>query len=157
MKKTQLIRRLRQHEALQRRCGPGTEAYRAAAARLRSSSHRNGSNDDNDTRGACRYLVLVPYRGLGNRILAVASAFLYAVLADDHNKEILFYGSTMQKSICGTVVTRCRPSGRVGEELVRVCNELGISEVSYDRNGFARGDKMMAFEVPVSQHGFLPR
>ncbi|AQL09389.1 hypothetical protein ZEAMMB73_Zm00001d048321 [Zea mays] len=38
---------------------------------------------------------------------------------------------------------------RLGEELVRVCNELGISEISYDRNGFARGDKKMtAFEVP---------
>jgi ribosomal protein L18 len=115
---------------------------------------------------------------------------LYAVLADDHNKKILFYGSTLQKSICGdppcgTVVSRrrhllhlefglysdgnleiefaspARPAQeaarKVGEELVRVCNELGISEVSYDRNGFARGDKMMAFEVPVSQHGFLPR
>jgi hypothetical protein len=47
---------------------------------------------------------------------------------------------------------------RVGEELVRACEELGISEISsYDRNGFARGEKMMAFEVPVSQHGFLPR
>ena len=36
--------------------------------------------------------------------------------------------------------------------------ELDISEVScYDRNGFARGEKMMAFEDPVAQHGFLPR
>lgn len=38
---------------------------------------------------------------------------LYAVLADDHNKKILFYGSTLQKSICGdppcgTVVSRRR-------------------------------------------------
>ena len=108
---------------------------------------------------------------------------LYAVLADDHNKKVLFYGSTLQKSICGdppcsTVVSRrlllrldfaFRWAGvfellprqeaarRVGEELVRACEELGISEISYDRNGFARGEKMMAFEVPVSQHGFLPR
>jgi ribosomal protein L18 len=109
---------------------------------------------------------------------------LYAVLADDHNKKILFYGSTLQKSICGdppcsTVVSRrllprlkfafrwaCvfelslprqEAARRVGEELVRACEELGISEISYDRNSFARGEKMMAFEVPVSQHGFLPR
>ena len=66
-----LIKRLRQHEALQRRCGPGTEAYRATAAQLRSW-RRNGTKD-----GVCRYLVLVSYRGLGNRILAAASAFLY--------------------------------------------------------------------------------
>ncbi|XP_062233877.1 galactoside 2-alpha-L-fucosyltransferase-like [Phragmites australis] len=73
-----LIKRLREQEALQRRCGPGTEAYRAATARLRSR-HRIGAND---TMGGCKYLVLVPYRGLGNRILAVASAFLYAMLTD---------------------------------------------------------------------------
>ncbi|KAJ1258566.1 hypothetical protein BS78_10G085400 [Paspalum vaginatum] len=76
-----LIRRLRQHEALQRRCGPGTKAYRAAAARL-SSWRRNGTKDADAAPGACKYLVLVPYRGLGNRILAVASAFLYTVLTD---------------------------------------------------------------------------
>ena len=73
---THLLKRLRKQEALQRRCGPGTEAYRAAAARLRSRG------DANDTAGGCKYLVLVPYRGLGNRMLAVASAFLYAMLTD---------------------------------------------------------------------------
>ncbi|KAG2610858.1 hypothetical protein PVAP13_4KG224200 [Panicum virgatum] len=72
-----LVKRLREHEALQRRCGPGTEAYRAAAARLGSSWHGDGDGSDG---AACRYLVLVPYRGLGNNILAMASAFLYAVL-----------------------------------------------------------------------------
>ncbi|CAL5046731.1 unnamed protein product [Urochloa decumbens] len=77
-----LIKRLREHEALQRRCGPGTEAYRSAAARLRSGHRNNGSDGDDNAPGACKYLVLVPYRGLGNNILAVASAFLYALLTD---------------------------------------------------------------------------
>ncbi|OEL15489.1 hypothetical protein BAE44_0023491, partial [Dichanthelium oligosanthes] len=80
-----LIKRLREHETLQRRCGPGTKAYRAAAARLRSW-RRNGTDGDDAApgagAGACKYLVLVPYRGLGNNILAMASAFLYAVLTD---------------------------------------------------------------------------
>lgn len=26
---------------------------------------------------------------------------LYAMLVDDHNRKILFYGSTLQKAICG--------------------------------------------------------
>ncbi|CAD6343840.1 unnamed protein product [Miscanthus lutarioriparius] len=85
-----LIERLRQHEALQRRCGPGTEAYRAAAARLRSW-RRNGTKD-----GVCRYLIMVPYRGLGNRVLAVASAFLYAVLTD---RVLLLNGNTSMGEI----------------------------------------------------------
>uniref|UniRef100_A0A0D9VQ05 Uncharacterized protein n=1 Tax=Leersia perrieri TaxID=77586 RepID=A0A0D9VQ05_9ORYZ len=84
---------------------------------------------------------------------------LYAMLVDDHNKKILFYGSTLQKDICGDPpCSAVEAAGRVGEELIKACNELNITEISfYDRNGFARGEKMMAFEVPVSQFGFLPR
>ncbi|KQK23435.1 uncharacterized protein LOC100842105 [Brachypodium distachyon] len=84
---------------------------------------------------------------------------LYAMLVDDHGKRILFYGSTLQEAICGD--PRCstvEAARRVGEELVKACKELDVSEIScYDRNGFARGEKMMAFEGPVAQHGFLPR
>ncbi|KAF7107504.1 hypothetical protein CFC21_108121 [Triticum aestivum] len=71
-----LIDRLRQQEALQRRCGPGTDAYRRASDRLKSGVK------DVDTIDGCSYLVLLSYRGLGNRILAAASAFLYAMLTD---------------------------------------------------------------------------
>ncbi|KAK1313481.1 hypothetical protein QJS10_CPA06g00492 [Acorus calamus] len=47
---------------------------------------------------------------------------------------------------------------RVGEELVKTCVELNINEIStYDQNGFARGERMEAFEVEISQHGFLLR
>ena len=47
---------------------------------------------------------------------------------------------------------------RVGEELVKTCNDLGIDEIaSYDRNGFSRGAKMEAFEIALSGHGFLFR
>uniref|UniRef100_A0ACD5TV16 Uncharacterized protein n=1 Tax=Avena sativa TaxID=4498 RepID=A0ACD5TV16_AVESA len=84
---------------------------------------------------------------------------LYAMLVDDHGKRILFYASTLQDAICGDPpCSTVEASRRVGEELVKACKELDISEVScYDRNGFARGDRMMAFEDPVAQHGFLPR
>ncbi|XP_006649467.1 50S ribosomal protein L18 [Oryza brachyantha] len=84
---------------------------------------------------------------------------LYAMLVDDHNREILFYCSTLQKAICGdSPCSAVEAAGRVGEEVIRACKELDISEISsYDRNGFARGERMMAFEVPVSQYGFLPR
>lgn len=46
---------------------------------------------------------------------------------------------------------------RVGEELVKVCVDCDINEISsYDRNGFARGQRMEAFEIAISHHGFLP-
>ncbi|KAL5211059.1 hypothetical protein ABZP36_006682 [Zizania latifolia] len=52
---------------------------------------------------------------------------LYAMLVDDHNKRILFYGSTLQKAICGdppcgAVVRRARifPS----EQALLICNLL---------------------------------
>lgn len=82
---------------------------------------------------------------------------LYATLVDDQNKKCLFYGSTLQKTIrgdppCSTI----EASERVGEKLVQTCVDLNINEISsYDRNGFARGERMQAFEIAISQHGFL--
>ncbi|KQK19032.1 galactoside 2-alpha-L-fucosyltransferase isoform X2 [Brachypodium distachyon] len=67
-----LATKLRRHEALQRRCGPGTAAYNNAVEQLRSGENIGSSE--------CKYLVSISYRGLGNRLLAAASAFLYAVL-----------------------------------------------------------------------------
>ncbi|CAN4124497.1 unnamed protein product [Withania somnifera] len=82
---------------------------------------------------------------------------LYATLVDDLNKKCLFYGSTLQKSIrgdppCSTI----EAAERVGEKLVQTCVDLNIGEISsYDRNGFALGERMQAFEVAISRHGFL--
>ncbi|CAM0945867.1 unnamed protein product [Alopecurus aequalis] len=72
-----LLAKLRRHEALQKRCGPGTAPYRAAIQQLKSG-HGALAADAGD----CRYLISVSYRGLGNRMLATASAFLYAVLTE---------------------------------------------------------------------------
>lgn len=71
-----LIANLRKHEALQKRCGPGTAAHKKALRRLDSGE---GVVDDDD---GCRYLVYISYRGLGNRMLGITSAFLYAVLTE---------------------------------------------------------------------------
>ncbi|KAL6861236.1 hypothetical protein ACP4OV_016936 [Aristida adscensionis] len=91
-----LIKRLREQEALQRRCGPGTAPYARASERL--SSGEPGV-DVGDVDG-CGYLVLISYRGLGNRILAIASAFLYAMLT---NRVLLVdqgHGDTLPKLLC---------------------------------------------------------
>ncbi|CAH9118966.1 unnamed protein product [Cuscuta europaea] len=83
---------------------------------------------------------------------------LYAMLVDDQNQKCLFYRSTLQKSIrgdppCSTI----EAAKRVGEELVKACIDLNINEISsYDCNGLARGERMQAFEIFISQHGFLP-
>ncbi|CAL5046727.1 unnamed protein product [Urochloa decumbens] len=69
-----LVSKLRRHEALQRRCGPGTPAYSNALEQLKSG--------ESVVSPECRYIVSLPYQGLGNRILAAASAFLYALLTD---------------------------------------------------------------------------
>uniref|UniRef100_A0A0D9WN67 Fucosyltransferase n=1 Tax=Leersia perrieri TaxID=77586 RepID=A0A0D9WN67_9ORYZ len=72
-----LISKLRSHEDLQRRCGPGTAAYSAALEQLKSGKSPAAASPDR-----CSYLVSISYRGLGNRILAAASAFMYAMLTD---------------------------------------------------------------------------
>ncbi|KAG8059341.1 hypothetical protein GUJ93_ZPchr0002g24782 [Zizania palustris] len=76
-----LVARLRRHEELQRRCGPNTDSYNRAVNRLRDGGKVDAAaHAPEDDR--CKYLVSISYRGLGNRILAAASAFLYAVLTD---------------------------------------------------------------------------
>ncbi|KAL6911544.1 hypothetical protein ACP4OV_000349 [Aristida adscensionis] len=71
-----LVAKLRRHEELQRRCGPNTDAYSRAIQQLRSGKAAAAGSPE------CKYLVSISYRGLGNRILAAASAFLYALLTD---------------------------------------------------------------------------
>ncbi|AQK49424.1 Galactoside 2-alpha-L-fucosyltransferase [Zea mays] len=73
-----LVSKLRRHEALQRRCGPGTAAYSSALEQLKSGKNAGES----PVNLKCRYLVSISYRGLGNRIIAAASVFLYALLTD---------------------------------------------------------------------------
>lgn len=84
---------------------------------------------------------------------------LYAMLVDDQNKKCLFYGSTLQQSIRGNRNPPCstiEAAERVGEELIKTCITLNITEISsYDRNGSSRGERMQAFEIPISRHGFL--
>ncbi|CAN6902188.1 unnamed protein product [Brassica oleracea] len=84
-----LVSKLRSYEKLHKRCGPGTKAYKKATKNL-------GHDDENyasKSVGKCRYIVWVAVYGLGNRILTLASVFLYALLTNrvvlvDQSKDI---------------------------------------------------------------------
>ena len=69
-----LLSKLRTYEALHKRCGPYTESYNRTLKQLRSGQHMEQSD--------CNYLVWISFSGLGNRMLALASAFLYAILTN---------------------------------------------------------------------------
>ncbi|KAM0952610.1 putative Type 1 galactoside alpha-(1,2)-fucosyltransferase [Dioscorea sansibarensis] len=69
-----LLKRLRRYEALHKRCGPGTELYNKIVYQLKSDQQFGSAE--------CNYVVWISYSGLGNRILTLASAFLYALLTD---------------------------------------------------------------------------
>lgn len=78
-----LVSALRRYESLHRLCAPGTPAYARATERLRASPNASGDGADPSSSGArCNYLVWTPNAGLGNRILSIASGFLYALLTD---------------------------------------------------------------------------
>ncbi|KAL9687269.1 hypothetical protein QQ045_031668 [Rhodiola kirilowii] len=78
-----LISKLRSYEARHARCGPNTKSYNAALNSLKS---RFNNKSDRAAPGSsdheCNYIVWIAYSGLGNRILTIASAFLYALLND---------------------------------------------------------------------------
>ncbi|CAK7326093.1 unnamed protein product [Dovyalis caffra] len=84
---------------------------------------------------------------------------LYAMLVDDQNRKCLFYGSTLQQPLRSDPPRSTIEAAEcLGEELIKACMDLKINEISsYDRNGFARGERMQAFEIAISRHGFLPR
>ncbi|XP_016582219.2 galactoside 2-alpha-L-fucosyltransferase-like [Capsicum annuum] len=69
-----LISRLRNYEALHKQCEPHTELYNRSVEFIKSGQY-NGSAD-------CSYLVWISYSGLGNRMLTLASGFLYALLTN---------------------------------------------------------------------------
>ncbi|URE19073.1 Xyloglucan fucosyltransferase, partial [Musa troglodytarum] len=62
------------YEALHKKCGPNTKLYRKAVEQLVSGTSTAAAE--------CNYVVWVPSDGLGNRIISIASAFLYALLND---------------------------------------------------------------------------
>ncbi|CAH2037808.1 unnamed protein product [Thlaspi arvense] len=84
-----LVSKLRSYEMLHKRCGPGTKAYKEATKNL----GHDEDNYANKSAGECRYIVWVAVYGLGNRILTLASVFLYALLTErvvlvDQRKDI---------------------------------------------------------------------
>ncbi|KAL6606871.1 hypothetical protein ACP70R_042524 [Stipagrostis hirtigluma subsp. patula] len=70
-----LLKKLREYEARHEKCGPGTPLYAKSVEQLRSGRR---STEATDTE--CNYLVFLPFNGLGNRMLSLLSAFLYALL-----------------------------------------------------------------------------
>ncbi|CDP19257.1 unnamed protein product [Coffea canephora] len=73
-----LVSRLRKYEALHKQCGPFTESYNRSLEYLKSGSHSQYTNST-----GCKYVIWThPIHGLGNRILSLASAFLYALLTN---------------------------------------------------------------------------
>ncbi|CAO2828753.1 unnamed protein product [Amaranthus hypochondriacus] len=70
-----LVSKLRNYEEHHRRCGPGTRPYTNALKHL--NSHNTTAPTDD-----CNYVVWISFSGLGNRILTITSAFLYALLTN---------------------------------------------------------------------------
>lgn len=71
-----LVSRLRKYEALHRKCAPGTANFNKTVDRLLKNKNERGEEDE------CRYIVWISYSGLGNRLVSIASAFVFALLTD---------------------------------------------------------------------------
>ncbi|KAJ4833486.1 hypothetical protein Tsubulata_006651, partial [Turnera subulata] len=86
-----LLSKLRKYEDLHKRCGPYTESYNRTMQLLDTNSTKNSTAD-------CNYIVWIPSNGLGNRILSMASSFLYALLT---NRVLLVhFGGDMDDLFC---------------------------------------------------------
>lgn len=90
-----LVSKLREYEALHQRCGPGTESFNKSADHLQLNL--NGK-DTQAIDGECRYVVWIAHSGLGNRLISIASAFVYALLT--HRVLVLDGRSDLGKLLC---------------------------------------------------------
>ncbi|KAI5074351.1 hypothetical protein GOP47_0010312 [Adiantum capillus-veneris] len=72
-----LITKLRDYEALHQRCGPGTKSFNRSMANLELAFNTEGRHEVD---GECRYIVWLAHSGLGNRLVSIAAAFVYALL-----------------------------------------------------------------------------
>ncbi|MQM20273.1 hypothetical protein Taro_053291 [Colocasia esculenta] len=70
-----LLQKLRNYEQRHRRCAPYTAGYNSTLPFL-----NGGPAPEKETE--CKYVLWWPWSGLGNRILSLTSAFLYALLND---------------------------------------------------------------------------
>ncbi|KAJ3700227.1 hypothetical protein LUZ61_003932 [Rhynchospora tenuis] len=69
-----LVQRLRQYENYHKKCGPHSEFYKNAIEQLKSG--RNVESTE------CKYTVFAQANGLGNRMVALVSTFLYSLLTN---------------------------------------------------------------------------
>jgi xyloglucan fucosyltransferase len=74
MPSSYLLQKLRNYEALHKKCGPNTLLYRKSIQQLKTG-HSMESIE-------CNYVVWIPRGGLGNQILSLTSTFLYAMLTN---------------------------------------------------------------------------
>ncbi|KAJ1700644.1 hypothetical protein LUZ63_000423 [Rhynchospora breviuscula] len=75
-----LINKLRKYEELHKKCSPNTPLFHQSLQQLKA----NNSTDQIK----CNYVLWTPSGGLGNRMLAMVSTFLYALLT---NRVMLIY------------------------------------------------------------------
>ncbi|KAG0501972.1 hypothetical protein HPP92_002044 [Vanilla planifolia] len=70
-----LMQRLRKYEEIHQKCSPSSELYNQTIDQLKAGAGKTSS-------AKCKYVVWISYSGLGNRILTLASTFLYALLTN---------------------------------------------------------------------------
>ncbi|KAL1828832.1 hypothetical protein ACET3Z_007244 [Daucus carota] len=75
MPSSHLLSKLRSYEDLHRQCGPHTKSYNETLKQIKAGNTVASSTE-------CNYIVWISFSGLGNRMLTLASAFLYALLTN---------------------------------------------------------------------------
>ncbi|CAI0421328.1 unnamed protein product [Linum tenue] len=75
-----LISKLRKYEDLHRQCGPGTKSYKRAIRKLTKLDRVD--RDHSSSEEYCKYVIWLPANGLGNRMISIASTFLFALLTE---------------------------------------------------------------------------
>uniref|UniRef100_A0A0E0M211 Fucosyltransferase n=1 Tax=Oryza punctata TaxID=4537 RepID=A0A0E0M211_ORYPU len=151
-----LVSQLRKYEALHRKCGPGTLFYKKSLMQL-TSAYSMGLVE-------CTYLVWTPCGGshLGDRMLSMASAFLYALLT--HRVFVVHFTDDMAGLFCepfpaaswelpaGFHVHNLTQLGRGSEH--SYANLLGAKKIKTDDPAGVRSESLPSYAYVHLEHDY---
>ncbi|CAL5213036.1 unnamed protein product [Lathyrus oleraceus] len=87
-----LISKLRKYEEIHRRCGPNSKPYHRTMTKILHSKSIEGDAK------MCKYLIWKPVNGLGNQMVSMVAAFLYALLTN--RAMLVSFGKDKQRLFC---------------------------------------------------------
>ena len=116
------------------------------------------SNDKSDTRSRRKRRIRKKVSGTAERprlTVFRSSKHIYAQVVDDSSSSSLAIASTLSKALAGELEgkTKQEEAKVVGTAIAKACQDKGITQVVFDRNGYAYHGRVSALADAAREAG----